>query len=81
MNLDEWQPRSEYFKARRLRAIRWVERQNEREIRGSGNVGNAKGLRQVLADVEGQAQTEQGTALSGLWGGVGAKQAFVRGLP
>ena len=62
MNLTDWQPQSDYFKRRRLRAIRWVEEKRD-ELGISGSSGNGRGRSQVPANVEGHAEgeKEQGT--------------------
>jgi hypothetical protein len=59
MNLKNWQPQSDYFKKRRLRAIRWVQRTNDERIRNCGGTDYGRGLPGTAANVEGQAGAVQ----------------------
>jgi hypothetical protein len=65
MNLKNWQPQSDYFKKRRLRAIRWVERTNDEHLRNCGGTDYRRGLPGTAANVEGQARAVQVRGRSG----------------
>jgi hypothetical protein len=76
MNLDEWHPRSEYFKARRLRAYWWA-RDRHGKLEPHDCFGNGRGREAVLEGMEGRAERQKETSLQ-VRGGVGEMAAQVR---
>jgi hypothetical protein len=76
MNLDEWQPRSDYFKKRRLRAYWWA-RDRHGRLGKHHCTRNGSGCETVLEGMEGRAESQKGAALR-VRGGTGEMAAKVR---